>query len=233
MKHTLCKTDNVVRATDKLNYLLTRPRNEMVGLGLFYGAPGTGKTRFAMRTAFSEGYIYMRLEAAMTQRGFLMKLYQSLQYMYSMPTPIKGTTQQLYNEVLEILTSAPNPVIFIDEIDYAFSHKGIIGTIRDLVDQSLVTIILFGMQDAKTQLLALNAHYFDRCNAFCEFRNLSIGDTALICQEVAEVEMDADVVKWIHNAGKGRARIIIKTLDWVERKGKSAQLKKVALKDIQ
>ena len=58
MKHVLCNTRNVKEADAKLQYLLTRPRSEMVGLGLFYGAPGTGKTRYAMRTAFSSGYIY-------------------------------------------------------------------------------------------------------------------------------------------------------------------------------
>lgn len=233
MKNTMCNIQNVQNASDKLNYLLTRPRSEMVGLGLFFGAPGTGKTRFAMRTAFTEGYIYMRLEAAMTQRGFLTKLHRSLQYMYSMPTPIKGTTQKIYDDVVEMLIAAPNSVIFIDEIDYAFRHKAILGTIRDLVDQTLVTIILFGMQDAKNCLLALNAHYFDRCNAFAEFTNLEMGDTAMICTEASEVEMSPDVVKWVHKVGKGCARQIVKTIDYVERTARVKNLSKVEMSDIQ
>jgi replication-associated recombination protein RarA len=233
MKHVLCNTRNVREADGKLQYLLTRPRSEMVGLGLFYGAPGTGKTRYAMRTAFTNGHIYMRLEAAMTQRGFLHKLHRSLQYLYSMPSPMKGSTQAVYDEVLDMLIAAPDTVIFIDEMDYAFRHKAILGTIRDLVDQSLVTIILFGMQDAKNQLLALNAHYFDRCNAFAEFTNLSLEDTTLICNEAAEVEMDAETVKWVQKAGKGCARQIVKTVDWVERQAKAKGLNKVKLGDIQ
>ncbi len=233
MRHTLTTTKNVKKAEAQLQYLLTRPRAEMVGLGLFYGPPGTGKTRYAMRKAFDENYVYLRLEAAMTHRGFLVKLSQSLQYMYAAPMPLKGNTQQLYNDVLDMLVSASEPpTIFIDEVDYAFRHKGIIGSIRDMVDQSLATIVLFGMQNAKAELLRLNAHYFDRCNSFAEFKNFDIDDTALICKEVCEIELTPDAVKWVHNTSKGCARQIVKTLDFVERKSKEKKIAKFSLGDV-
>lgn len=231
MRHTLSKTSNVERAEAQLNYLLTRPRSEMVGLGLFYGAPGTGKTRYAMRTAFENRYVYLRLESAMTLRGFLVKLYQSLQFMYGSQMVVKGNAQQIYNDILEILISAPDTVIFIDEIDYAFRHRQLLGTIRDMVDQSLATIVLFGMQSAKTELLRLNAHYFDRCNAFAEFKHFNLADTTLLCNEVCEVELTNDAIEWVHKAGKGCARQIIKTLDFVERRAKAKNIKKFGLED--
>lgn len=232
MKEVLSQIENVIRAKETVGYLLTRPRSEMVGLGLIYGAPGLGKTRFAMRTAFDSGYIYLRLDATMTQRSFLMKLYQSLQFRYSVPMPIKGSKQKMYNEVVDLLISAPDTVIFVDEIDYAFRDKALLGTIRDLVDETLVTIILVGMQDAKNALLKANQHYFDRCNAFVEFKPLSEADTAKICKDSSDVKMDAEVIKYVHKGTRGTARKIIKMIDWVERKAKAANLKSVTMQDI-
>lgn len=232
MKEVLSTTQNVAKARETLQYLMTRPRSEMVGLGLIYGAPGLGKTRFAMRTAFANGYIYLRLDSTMTQRAFLAKLLASLQYMYSVPGPIKGGAAKLYGDVVELLVSAPETVIFVDEIDYAFRKKELLGSIRDLVDDTLVTIILVGMQDAKNNLLRANAHYFDRCNSFCEFTSLSPADTAGICKEAAEVDMDAEVCVWIHRKSGGTVRKMVKMIDYVERLAREKGLKKVSMGDL-
>jgi len=40
----LVKTQNVIAADKCIEYLLKRPKLEMVGLGLLYGRPGLGKT---------------------------------------------------------------------------------------------------------------------------------------------------------------------------------------------
>jgi|LSQX01.3.fsa_nt_gb replication-associated recombination protein RarA len=223
---------NVTRAQKTLQVLLTRPRSELVGLGLIYGAPGLGKTRFAKRTAFSRDYIYFQLEATMNQRSFLKALLKTLQTFYSVPAPIKGNRHALFEEVREILLSAPDPVIFIDEIDYAFRDKQLLGTIRDLVDTTTVTIMLFGMQDAYHSLLKANAHYFDRCNAFCEFKTLSYDDTKLICQDVSDVEMSDEAIRWTHDMSKGTIRNIIKNINFFEQLAKAKGLKVITAKEI-
>ena len=65
---TLVRTQNVIAADKCIEYLQTRPKMEMVGLGLLYGRPGLGKTTYASRIAFSQGYLYLRLEATTTPR---------------------------------------------------------------------------------------------------------------------------------------------------------------------
>lgn len=232
MREVMTNIENVRRGRETLAYLLSRPRSEMVGLGLIYGAPGTGKTRFAMRTAFGNGYIYLRLDATMTQRSFLVKLLTALRYQYSLPGPIKGATSKLYNEVVELMIIAPDTVIMIDEIDYGFRNKGLLGTIRDIVDDTIVTVVLIGMQDAKASLLKANAHYFDRCNSFCEFRTLSLDDTAAICKEACEVELDKEVCVWLHRKSGGTVRKLVKLIDWCERLGRERGKKKIAMGDI-
>ena len=52
---TLVRTQNVIAADKCIEYLQTRPKLEMVGLGLLYGRPGLGKTTYASRIAFSQG----------------------------------------------------------------------------------------------------------------------------------------------------------------------------------
>jgi replication-associated recombination protein RarA len=224
--------ENVTRAQNTLNILLTRPRSEMVGLGLIYGAPGLGKTRFAKRTAFTKGYVYMQLESTMNQRAFLKSLLRTLQIFYSVPAPIKGSKQQIFEEVRDILLLAPDTVIFIDEIDYAFSDKAMLGTIRDFVDTTTATIVLFGMQGAYASLLKANAHYFDRCNAFCEFQSLSRADTALICKEVSDVELAPEALKWIHDSSRGTIRKVIKNINFLEQVAAAKGLKTITAKEL-
>jgi replication-associated recombination protein RarA len=232
MKECMSNIQNVKRAQDTVNILLTRPKSEMVGLGLIFGAPGLGKTRFAKRTAFSQGYVYMSIESSMNQRSFLQKLLAALQYMYSVPSPIKGSKQKVFDEIKDILNNAPDTVIFIDEVDYAFRDKQLLGSIRDLVDNTLVTIVLFGMQDAYASLLKANAHYFDRCNAFCEFQSLSAADTALICKEVTELDIDMEVVNWMHETCRGTIRKLIKQINYFEILAKSRKLSIITAKEI-
>ena len=57
----LIQTVNVTRAQQCIDFLLTRPKQEIVGLGMLYGKPGLGKTTFATRTAFRNGYTYLHL----------------------------------------------------------------------------------------------------------------------------------------------------------------------------
>ena len=85
MKHgTLVRTQNVIAADQHIEYLLNRPKMEMVGLGLLYGKPGLGKTTYASRMAFSKGYVYLRLEATSTPKSFATDLLTSLYKRFGM-----------------------------------------------------------------------------------------------------------------------------------------------------
>jgi len=75
---SLVRTSNVIQADKCIDYLITRPKMEMVGLGLIYGKPGLGKTTYAKRVAFSRGYLYLRLEATTTPKSFATELLTAL-----------------------------------------------------------------------------------------------------------------------------------------------------------
>lgn len=71
-------TRNVVEADACITFLKSRPKLEMVGLGLLYGLPGTGKTNYAQRMAFREGYLYLKPEATTTPKSFAQQLQLAL-----------------------------------------------------------------------------------------------------------------------------------------------------------
>lgn len=216
-QNQLVKIRNVVEADQCINYLINRPKLEMVGLGLIYGRPGYGKTTFAQRIAFQRGYIYMRLEAYTTAKTFASMLVTALYEHYSINDVVPiGTAQNLYKLCMQILEEHPETVILIDEIDYAFDQVKLLGAIRDIVDETLAIIILVGMQTAKDRLSRLNEYYFDRCNTFYEFQPVSKKDIKKVAQEVLDIPVTTRIVDDIYNTSKGNLRKAVKMMYSIE-----------------
>ena len=220
----LVEISNVKRANLAIGELLDREKTESVGMGLFYGRPGLGKSRWAIQTAMKNGYYYMRLEEAHTYKSFLKDLLIRLKYPHALAEDIIGTEKCLYDEILSYLQDYENVVIIIDEIDYAFQKRRIIGTIRDFADLSFATFVLVGMEHSKSKLARLNAHYFDRCNAFCEFRALDKKDTALVFENVCNVKCCQGTIDFVTEQSRGTMRLINKYISFLEKL--SVKLKK-------
>src|SRR5574344_199545 len=120
---TLVRTQNVIAADKCIEYLLTRPKMEMVGLGLLYGRPGLGKTTYASRIAFNKGYVYLRLEATTTPKAFASKLLLVLYKRFGMGEYVPyGTANDLFIMGITVLEDHKDTIIVVDEIDYAFRH---------------------------------------------------------------------------------------------------------------
>jgi replication-associated recombination protein RarA len=213
----LVRITNVVEADECINFLLNRPKLEMVGLGLIYGRPGLGKTTYASRIAYSRGYIYLRLEATTTPKAFSVELLTALYRRFNLGEYIpNGTTNNLFKLSMQILEDHEDTVIVIDEIDYAFRHDKLLGAIRDIVDETLTVVILVGMQNAKDRLAQINEYYFDRCNSFYEFQSVTKKDIKLIAREVMEIEATEQIVDDIHRHCKGNLRKAMKMMHMLE-----------------
>ena len=229
----LAETANVKGAKKCIAYLQDRPKTEMVGLGLLYGAPGLGKTRFARRLAYTHDYIYLRLEASMTAKVFARELLRLINYRFGHTDDnLHGSTSTLLRRCVDLLQSHPDAVIIIVEIDYAFNRPVLLGSIRDIVDETLAIIVLVGMTNAKEKLLKANAHYFDRCNYFYEFQRLTRADVELVCKRVSDVRMKSDLLTYIHKTTHGNFRQIIKIVEAVEKVAAAMNLSEVALSDL-
>ena len=222
-QNQLIRIGNVVEADQCINYLINRPQAEMVGLGLLYGRPGLGKTTYAQRTAFQRGYIYLRLEAFTTAKTFSVKLLSTLYEYFDINDVIpSGTTENVFKLCMEILEDHPQTVIIIDEIDYAFNQPKLLGAIRDIVDETLVIVILVGMQPARDRLARLNEHYFDRCNAFVEFKPATKKDVRLIVEEIMDIPVTELMVTQIYQNCRGNLRKAIKMMYSMESNQKAA-----------
>jgi DNA transposition AAA+ family ATPase len=229
----LIETENVKNANKVLKNLLERTRTEVVGLGLFYGQAGFGKTRWGSKTAQSNGYIYLRLEANITVKDFLIALLSKLIHKTMPYYEVVGSANVIYCQILDYLQSNMDTVIFIDELDYAYSRSNkILASIRDLADQSLVTFVLIGMEKAKKKLLKMDRHYFDRTNAFYEFQPLLLSDAGLIIRELCEVKVDVHIISFIHNKSNGTIRIINKYIDALERIAKRMKKDELTFEEI-
>ena len=228
----LVEIENVKGANRVFKNLLERTRTENVGLGLFYGRAGLGKTRWATKIAQDNGYVYLRLESNITPKDFLRSLLSKLLYKTMPYYEVTGTQNEIYNQILDILQNEPDTVIFIDEVDYGFSNEKILASIRDLADQSLATFVLVGMERSKEKLSKLNAHYFDRTNGFFEFKPLTLPDAEKIIKELCEVIVDNDIIKFIHSRCNGTMRIINKHIDAIERIAKRMNRTELLFTDI-
>ena len=227
----LSQTKNVKRALGFLNMLIARPRTEMVGLGLFYGETGFGKTRFAKAIAKKQGYLYLELEATMSVRSFAHRLLQLLcsGVASGVASEFKGTTNETVCRIIDHLHRNPNTVIFIDELNKAFEDKAILGTIRDIVDKTTATIVLFGTHDSKERLERANQYYFDRCMFFYQFEILAVADYQLICDEVCDVKIVPQVVKVLCERTEGHLRRLIKGLAYLEAIAKQQNLSEIGV----
>ena len=213
----LITTANVVKADRAIAYLQRRPKLELVGLGLVYGKPGLGKSTWASRTAFSKGYIYLRLESTTTPKNFAQRLLSSLASRYNYGNvPTCGATNNIFKRCMSILENHEDAVIIVDEIDYAFSNKQLLGAIRDIVDETLTIVILVGMQNAKEKLLQVNEYYFDRCNVFCEFSSSDKKDISELCRQVMDKTPNEAMKETIYRESTGNLRRAVKLIYGVE-----------------
>jgi len=229
-EETYVKTSNVLAAEQAISKLLARPRLELVGLGLIHGDRGLGKSRYGKQLAYRNNYMYIRLDASETAKSFSQKLWKGLKYQLhrkgvqtdDYPAP-HGSTNTLMNLCITILGEPENAdsVIVIDEFDNALSDRVLRESIRDIVDNSLATVVLIGMNQVKTKLERLNPHFFDRCNFFCEFKPINKGDAGLLCRAASEVPMDDKMVEYCYALSHGNIRKLIKAIQLLEERVKT------------
>lgn len=213
-KNILVETQNVKKSLVAIDFLLNRPVTEMVGLGLIYGPPSTGKTIFGKRAANRYGWIYIELDENITPKSFYIKLYNAVQYKLNSQSNFifpQGSTYKIYSKCLALLQLEPQ-VIIVDEINKAYRNMHMFNSIRDIVDKSFTTMILIGEQDAYERLLKLNPHYFDRCNYFVKYEYLTIKDIRHIVEEKSEYEYDDEVIKFFQKKTYGKWRHLDKLI---------------------
>jgi len=212
MKNKFVVTQNV-RRLYKLADTLLEKGNGAPGLGLFYGAPGLGKSEAAIYMHVQKDYVYLRAKAAWTIRWFLNEL------LHELNEKKEWRTESAYTRLVEVLTIEPRLVI-IDEVDHMLHNSKIIETMRDVHDESGNCFLLIGMNNAERKLKSF-PHLYSRFADVIRAQPIDQDEILEISETLAEVPMKKKTAKRLYEVTNGEFRKIITWLNYLEQKAKT------------
>lgn len=201
MKKVFVKTANVKRFLSAMNRLQNR-QDGIPGMALIYSDPGLGKTKTAAWWVNQNDAIFIRTKKLMTGRWLLEELVVELG-----EAPM-WRVSDLYRQARSLLLER-QPMVFIDEIDYLTHDARIIESLRDLHDDTGVPIVFIGMGMADKKL-GRYRHLYDRFSEIIKFHDLGESDVRIIVNEMCEVRLSDDAVKYIHSQAKRFRKIIVR-----------------------
>lgn len=190
MKNSLIKTRNVKRFISLMDNLQKAPSN-VSKMALVYGAFGLGKSQTIMWWVTNNDAIYVRCNHNISPRWLLSEIVKELD---EVPC---YTSQRLFEQIEEKLKYNPK-ILVVDEIDYLFSNKHTIETLRDIHDKLGIPVLLVGMELADKKLQKYG-HINDRIFAKLKFEKLSKEDFREIIETLSEVKFSDNAIKYITN----------------------------------
>ena len=190
MKNSLIKTKNVKKFISLMDNLQKAPSN-VSKMALVYGAFGLGKSQTIMWWVTNHDAIYVRCNHNISPRWLLSEIVKELD---EVPC---YTSQRLFEQIEEKLKYNPK-ILVVDEIDYLFSNKHTIETLRDIHDKLGIPVLLVGMELADKKLQKYG-HINDRIFAKLKFEKLSNDDFREIIETLSEVKFSDNVIKYITN----------------------------------
>ena len=206
MKTNFIKTKNVKRFISLTDNLQKTPPN-VPKMALVYGGYGLGKSQTIMWWVTNNDAIYVRCNHNISSRWLLTEIVKELD-----EEPCY-TSQRLFEQIESKLKFNPK-VIVIDEIDYLFTNKHTIETLRDIHDKIGVPILLVGMELADKKLLKY-AHINDRIYSKLKFEKIGKDDVKEIIETLSEVKFSDDAIKTIINRNL-QFRQIVKLINKAE-----------------
>lgn len=190
MKNSLIKTRNVKKFISLMDNLQKAPSN-VSKMALVYGAFGLGKSQTIMWWVTNNDAIYVRCNHNISPRWLLSEIVKELD---EVPC---YTSQRLFEQIEEKLKYNPK-ILVVDEIDYLFSNKHTIETLRDIHDKLGIPVLLVGMELADKKLQKYG-HINDRIFAKLKFEKLSKEDFKEIIETLSEVKFSDNAIRYITN----------------------------------
>lgn len=222
MKNSLIKTRNVKRFISLMDNLQKAPSN-VSKMALVYGAFGLGKSQTIMWWVTNNDAIYVRCNHNISPRWLLSEIVKELD---EVPC---YTSQRLFEQIEEKLKYNPK-ILVVDEIDYLFSNKHTIETLRDIHDKLSIPVLLVGMELADKKLQKYG-HINDRIFAKLKFEKLSKEDFKEIIETLSEVEFSDNAIKYITNRNL-QFRQIVKVITKAEQLANTNKLSEISEKII-
>lgn len=221
MKKHFVKTENLARLEAGVASLSIRGARESSWL-LVTGRPGEGKTTTLYHWGASEAACYLTATQGMTPGRLIAAIADRM-----------GITQGRNTETAigAQLAMRQTPII-LDEAGFALDDRAAcLERLRGLTDKSGSPVLLIVMEQ---DIWKFNQHQqiSSRIFNWVEFQPASRADVAAACQQLAEIEIDADLVARIHAETEGRMRSVLNAISRIEGVARAAGLQRVALADL-
>lgn len=188
-------------------------------MALVYGAFGLGKSQTIMWWVTNNDAIYVRCNHNISPRWLLSEIVKELD---EVPC---YTSQRLFEQIEEKLKYNPK-ILVVDEIDYLFSNKHTIETLRDIHDKLGIPILLVGMELADKKLQKYG-HINDRVFAKLKFEKLSKEDFKEIIETLSEVKFSDSAIRYITNRNL-QFRQIVKVITKSEQLANTNKLSEIS-----
>ena len=188
-------------------------------MALVYGTFGLGKSQTIMWWVTNNDAIYVRCNHNISPRWLLSEIVKELD---EVPC---YTSQRLFEQIEEKLKYNPK-ILVVDEIDYLFSNKHTIETLRDIHDKLSIPVLLVGMELADKKLQKYG-HINDRIFAKLKFEKLSKEDFKEIIETLSEVEFSDNAIKYITNRNL-QFRQIVKVITEAEQLANTNKLSEIS-----
>lgn len=188
-------------------------------MALVYGAFGLGKSQTIMWWVTNNDAIYVRCNHNISPRWLLSEIVKELD---EVPC---YTSQRLFEQIEEKLKYNPK-ILVVDEIDYLFSNKHTIETLRDIHDKLSIPVLLVGMELADKKLQKYG-HINDRIFAKLKFEKLSKEDFKEIIETLSEVKFSDNAIRYITNRNL-QFRQIVKVITKAEQLANTNKLSEIS-----
>ena len=188
-------------------------------MALVYGTFGLGKSQTIMWWVTNNDALYVRCNHNISPRWLLSEIVKELD---EVPC---YTSQRLFEQIEEKLKYNPK-ILVVDEIDYLFSNKHTIETLRDIHDKLGIPVLLVGMELADKKLQKYG-HINDRIFAKLKFEKLSKEDFKEIIETLSEVEFSDNAIKYITNRNL-QFRQIVKVITKAEQLANTNKLSEIS-----
>jgi DNA transposition AAA+ family ATPase len=228
MKPQFVATSNYRRFTEAVQRIEARGAREACHV-LVSGPPGRGKTRATEAWAASNsttpgkpGVIYLRANSGWTPNAFLRALAAQLG-IYG-----ERTADGMFSRVFVKLGELDFPKLVIDEVQNCLHDRGaVLERLRDITDRTASVAVLVAGEGGVLDKISRYPQIASRIAENVEFELATVEDVALMCKQLAEVEIKSDLAAQIHREAKGVLRPVMNAIATVEGMAKTSGLKSV------
>ena len=218
MKKGFVQNSNYARFVQGVKAVEQRGARE-ASLMLVTGPAGLGKSETVDRFACDANALYLRAKETWSKRGMLTEMAETLRI------PTNLTNHEMQARIIGAIGPRQIPII-IDEAEHTVkSTASILECVRDISDLTETLVVLVGMESIE-QRIARFPQISSRIAQVVRFEVLSEQDVRLACKQLAEVEIDADLVRELHRQSDGKMRLVMNGIAAIERFARGNSLEK-------